>query len=142
VKEAVFLDTNVILDALLGRLPNDVAGLALLELVQNDDLSGYTSSSNIINIIYFLKKAGLSTVRVGEVIAALIGYIQVVSPSANTISQALQAGFSDLEDAIQYFTALRSHQQINFFVTNNTKDFKLASPDLPVLTAIEFMARR
>lgn len=142
MKEAVFLDTNVILDALLGRLPNDVAGLALLELVQNDDLSGYTSSSNIINIIYFLKKAGLSTKKVSEVIAELIGYIQVVSPSGHTISQALQAGFSDLEDAIQYFTALRSHQPINCFVTNNTKDFKLATPELPVLTAIEFMARR
>ena len=47
------------------------------------------------------------------------------------IKRALQSGFKDFEDAIQYQTAL-SNPEISVVVTRNIKDYKQA--ELPVMT--------
>ncbi|MBD0375898.1 MAG: hypothetical protein ICV51_09745 [Flavisolibacter sp.] len=45
------------------------------------------------------------------------------------------AGFTDFEDAIQYYSALESGQEV--IITRNVKDFKTAQ--LPVMSATEFL---
>ncbi|MCK4992012.1 MAG: hypothetical protein KAS29_16045 [Bacteroidales bacterium] len=54
-----------------------------------------------------------------------------------TISKrALQSGFKDFEDAIQYHVAL-SNPEIGVIVTRNIKDYKEA--ELPVMTPETFL---
>ncbi len=53
---------------------------------------------------------------------------------------ALHAGFLDLEDAVQYHTALQI-KGIDYFITSNIKDYKKASAQLPVITPKQFIKR-
>ena len=52
--------------------------------------------------------------------------------------RAYNSNFTDVEDAIQYFTALE-HEKIDYFITRNTKDFRMAEPHLPVLSPSQFL---
>ncbi len=52
------------------------------------------------------------------------------------IEKGLNSNFSDFEDAIQYFSALKAN--CNIIVTRNIKDFKESK--LPVMTPDEFLA--
>ncbi len=52
----VFIDSDILLDALLNRNLYNKAAIALLELVHNKKFEGYTSSVAIVNIHYFLNK--------------------------------------------------------------------------------------
>jgi hypothetical protein len=44
----------------------------------------------------------------------------------------------DVEDAIQYFTALEN-EEIDYFITRNIKDFRPSDIHLPVLTPSQFL---
>ncbi|MCD4709760.1 MAG: PIN domain-containing protein, partial [Bacteroidales bacterium] len=52
------------------------------------------------------------------------------------VKSALQSGFKDFEDAIQYHAAL-SDPDIDVIVTRNIKDYKKA--ELPVMTPGTFL---
>jgi predicted nucleic acid-binding protein len=54
------------------------------------------------------------------------------------IDKALTSGFSDFEDALQYFCALQSN--CNILLTRNEKDFKIAK--IPVLSPFEYLKGR
>lgn len=47
--------------------------------------------------------------------------------------------WSDIEDAIQYYTAL--HHNLDFFISSDKKLKKSAIPQLPVLSSIEILNR-
>ena len=52
------------------------------------------------------------------------------------IEKGLNSNFSDFEDAVQYFSALKANCKI--IVTRNTRDFKESR--LPIMTPEEFLA--
>jgi hypothetical protein len=53
------------------------------------------------------------------------------------IELALASNFDDLEDGLQYFTAL--NHRADFIITRNKKDFK--NSEIPVMNAGEFLKR-
>ncbi len=53
------------------------------------------------------------------------------------LDRMLHCDFKDLEDAIQYYSALAAGAEI--IITRNTKDFSTA--DIPVLTPSEFLGK-
>ncbi len=63
---------------------------------------------------------------------------EVASLDEEIIEKALNSNFSDFEDAVQYFSALKSNCKI--IITRNAKDFKESS--LPIMTAEEFLIMR
>jgi hypothetical protein len=65
-------------------------------------------------------------------------YIQFAETSKSSFSQALNTGFTDLEDAVQYCTALQI-KGVDYFLTSNTRDYRKASAQLPVITATQFI---
>jgi len=135
--QQVFLDTNVFLDAILQR--NDAARCdEILSLAQRREISIKTSSSILVTVIYFLQKAQLDAATIIAVIDKLLKVVSLQSPFEKTFSNALHAGFPDLEDAVQYFTASQV-DDMDYFITSNTKDFKKATAQLPVLTPAAFI---
>jgi hypothetical protein len=54
------------------------------------------------------------------------------------VKQAYQSKFSDIEDAIQYYTATKN-EIIDFFITRNIKDFKSGENIIPVVTPAQFL---
>jgi len=134
----LFADSNVFLDAFLQRTPNDSDCKSLIKLAENVTIKIYTSSSCLLNVMYFLEKSGFDNADIIETIKALLTFISLISPTENTFHLAFSAGFTDLEDAVQYYTALQI-KGIEYFITSNIKDFKKSSAQLPVLTAKQFL---
>ncbi|MBK9330452.1 MAG: hypothetical protein IPM95_14395 [Sphingobacteriales bacterium] len=72
---------------------------------------------------------------VKERLVELSGLIQIVNTTHDSAIKALNADFSDFEDAMQYYTALEN--KCAFLITRNTKDFKKAK-NIRVLTSSQF----
>jgi hypothetical protein len=68
----------------------------------------------------------------------ILAYSILINPDNLPFQKALSAGFSDHEDAVQYYTALTA-SGIDYFITSNIKDFKKASSQLPVVPSKQFM---
>lgn len=136
----IFIDTNVYLDVLMHRGTQWQEAESLLLLAEQKRFLAYTSTSNLLNLVYVL---GTEKVPKPEIIRhclTILKFSTLVSPDNLTFEMALSASFSDLEDAVQYFTALKI-PGIDFFITSNTKDFKKAVVALPVISPKEFMQR-
>lgn len=89
-------------------------------------------------MIYFLKKSGIPEKIISETITDLLSFLYLRSADKQDFLAALDLGFSDLEDAIQYQTAFQI-TGINYFITSNIKDFKNAPKTLQVLSPKQFL---
>lgn len=137
---SAFVDSNILLDGFLSRTDAFSECQEILRLSENGELQLFTSSSCLLNVMYFLKKVGLSNAEVVATADNLLKFISLISPDEKTFSIALYAGFTDLEDAVQYYTALEV-RNIDYFITSNTRDYKKATPQLPVLSPKQFMGQ-
>lgn len=136
--ETVFLDTNVYLDYLLKRSGEKEAE-ELLTLSTTHKIQVFTSSTCLLQVIYFLKREGYILNEIKVHIESILVFTHLADASTNTFTSALSSGFSDLEDAVQYHTALRV-KGIDYFITSNTKDYKKATVQLPVVSPKQFLS--
>lgn len=134
----IFIDTNVFLDAILERTAESKDAELIMKMAELKQVEIYTSANNLVNTIYSLRKQKLTSSQIINIIDLTLTYTQLSHTSNGTFREALRAGFSDLEDAVQYFTAL-SAGNIDYFITSNTKDYKKALAELPVLTPKQFV---
>ncbi|MDP3149052.1 MAG: PIN domain-containing protein [Ignavibacteria bacterium] len=86
------------------------------------------------NLHYLLKKqtSNLSALKSLRKLKALINILPI---DERVIEQSLNSEFNDIEDAIQYFTAVNNG--IALIITRNKTDYKRSKID--VLTAEEFL---
>ena len=89
--------------------------------------------------MYFLKKAKVDYAVIIEITESLLKTLSLISCTEKIFLDAINSGFPDLEDAVQYYTALQI-KGIDYFITSNTRDYKKASLQLPVITPGKFMA--
>lgn len=136
----VFVDTNVFLNAYLERTEDWKDSEMILQSAAVEQITLYTSAINIVNIIYVLGKQKLNNTEIIDTIDLTLTYSQLVNTSNAAFRQALRAGFTDLEDAVQYYTALEI-KGIDYFITCNTKDYKKATVQLPVVTPKQFLSK-
>ena len=136
----IFVDTNVFLDAYLQRTENWKDSEAILQLAAAEQITLFTSAINIVNVIYVLGKQKLNSNEIIDTIDLTLTYNQLANTSNSAFRQAIRAGFTDLEDAVQYYTALEV-KGIDYFITSNIRDYKKATIQLPVLTPKEFLSK-
>jgi predicted nucleic acid-binding protein len=132
----VFLDTDVAFDIISKREPHYEVAIQLLELTAKDQIALQIAESSIANLIYLsfdIYKLADATSRLSDFIAAC----SVKSGGKPVMMEALASKFKDKEDALQYFTAL--HSGADYFLTRNTKDYKITSKLLPVSHPSEFL---
>lgn len=134
----VFLDANVFLDFWLSRPAGFNDAESILIAAERKQLVVYTSPSLLLTVMYFLKKEGVARQAITGITDKMLLLVTFVSPTEKTFRQGLFAGFTDLEDGVQYHTALQV-SNLDCFITNNKKDFKTATQMLPVLTPKEFL---
>ncbi len=139
MKFTVSADANVFLDGLLQRGDMGLDSLEIIELAENNKLVLYISSSNLMNVIYFLKKGDKTNSEIILAVKNLLSFTTIISPNNSIVINALDADFNDIEDGIQYYTALQI-KDMDYFITSNVKDFKKATVQLPVITPKQFLA--
>lgn len=133
----VFLDSNVFLDALLQRNEFEEAE-AILRLKEKATLEITTTAACLLNVIYFIQKAGIPHKSVVQIMAELLETVSLVATHKDIFYKAIHSEFSDIEDSVQYFSAL-TVEGIDYVITANIRDFKKASPQLPVVTPKQFL---
>jgi predicted nucleic acid-binding protein len=129
----VFLDSDIVLDALLRRVPFYLPAINLMDLAHNNRINVYTSSVAFVNVNYFLNKAKIDN-RI-DVLIQLRSIVDIINIDAIIVDQALSSIFTDFEDAVQYYAAVSA--KVDFIITRNTKDY--THSDIPVLTAEQFL---
>ena len=104
-----FIDTNVILDALLHRVDHDPSSAGkLLEAGEQRHVRLLTTSVSIANVLYQYQrnrtsKKGLGLIRARGVRSDLLACVDVVPMDASHFQQGLASTFGDIEDGAQYF---------------------------------------
>ena len=135
----LFLDTNIFLDVFLQRTPDWENAEMILQLAAKKRIDVFSSANNLVNVIYALRKQKLTQAQIIELMQLTLTYVQLADTTNRSFNEALNAGFPDLEDAVQYFTALQI-KGIDYFISSDLKDYKKASAQLPVITAEKFIA--
>lgn len=126
----LFLDTDVIIDYLTDRKPFSDEAEKLFALIEGGKIRGHASALCFSNLYYLLHQR-MSGKRSISLLKDLSDILNVVKVDSNAIQDALNSGFRDFEDAIQYYAAV-DYKKIDLIVTRNTKDYKHAS--LPFMT--------
>jgi len=130
----VFLDTNIFLDHFLQR---NESSSEVLKLCEVGKIYGCASSASFFTMAYLVEKH-FSKQEARSILSQYINFITILPTIKDDLSHAFSSGFTDLEDAFQYFTALH-HTGMDYFLTHNIKDFKAATSSLPVITPEEFL---
>lgn len=129
----VFLDSNVILDAILER-PGALDARQLLQFGVEGQVKICTSVLSFANIAYILRKY-LQGEKTLEVLSALFDSISILFMGDQQVYRALKLEGPDFEDCLQMACATASGCDI--IITNNRRHFK-GSP-LPVYAPKEFI---
>lgn len=137
----LFLDTNVVLDWLLDRTDTFAdEATSLLLAAEENRITLYVSAGSVYTVAYVLHRAGKRGQKLRDALVSFLNLVQVAGADKNTFLTASQLmTITDLEDGFQYQTAL-GNPAIEYFVTGNIKDFRLADQQrLPVVTPAEMV---
>ena len=128
--DKVLIDTDVLLDFFFDRKPFSRYATEVLNLCEENKLSGYTTPVIISNVYYLLRKTAKHDIIV-ERIKQLLHIIEIINMNKNAVLNALNSEFKDFEDALQNFSAIENGK-IKIILTRNIKDFKKS--ELAILT--------
>lgn len=131
----VFLDTNILLDVLLGREPFVAEAADLWALCERETVDGFVSAISHNNCHYLLTRLD-SKPTADRAVRLLLDTFKTVPLEERLVRKALDAGFTDFEDAIQYYSAI--HAKADCFLTRNLKDFPKGAA-IPIMTPGEFL---
>ncbi|MCF6308602.1 MAG: PIN domain-containing protein [Flavobacteriaceae bacterium] len=120
--DKVLIDTDVLLDFFFDRKPFSKFSTEILNLCEENKLSGFTTPVIISNVYYLLRKTAKHDIII-EKIKQLLNIIEVIKMDKNAVINALNSNFKDFEDALQNFSAI-DNGNVSIILTRNIKDFK------------------
>jgi predicted nucleic acid-binding protein len=134
MKQKVFLDTDVILDVVFGRMPHFYHSQAVLTLIEKNCITGFTSSLILANCFYIISNnKNKETAR--QTVSKLRSLLIVLPFTDKEIGESLNSDIKDFEDGVQYFIAINSG--LDIILTRNLSDFK--NVDINVFTPKDFL---
>jgi predicted nucleic acid-binding protein len=131
----IFLDANILLDFTLKRTEYENAR-KLIEWAVKGRVQAYITPSIVHIAGYWLTKA-YGPGKAKELLLTLLADIQVIDIGHEITINALLSKIVDIEDALQYYTAL--HHKLDYFITRDKGLRKAAIPGLPVFSPEEFL---
>jgi predicted nucleic acid-binding protein len=131
----IFFDANLLLDLTLKRDHYREAE-AIFDLVISDRVRAFTTSSVIHITGHYLTKFYGSD-KAKTLLLAILANVNIIDISHEIAVIALSSKFSDIEDSLQYYTAI--HHKLHCFISRDKKLQKDSLPILPVFTPREFL---
>lgn len=124
----VLIDTNVLLDFLCKREPfvKEAENIFLMGMKQRVHI--YICGLSFINAIYTTHKYGIPQSACVSSLKGLLTFCDVADINRKIISDTLDSGWKDIEDALQYKSGVSSG--IDCIVTRDKKGF--VDADIPV----------
>jgi len=130
----ILLDTNIVLDLLMDRMPFADAAAELFSKVEDGSATGYLCGTTITTVYYLAAKV-VGTPQAQEELKKLLSLFEVAPVNRPVLQSALAVGFADFEDAVIHEAA--RHVGAEAIVTRNQKDFKKSK--IPVYSAEEMV---
>ncbi len=134
----VLIDTDVILDFFFDRKPFSEDAAKILTLCESKNVHGYVTPVSCSNIYYLLRRTAPHG-KVLEKIKQLLMITDVLQMDRNVVIHALNSGFSDFEDGLQYAAAV-DNGGVSAIITRNVSDYKKSK--IPVMTPDSFVRSR
>ncbi|WP_353722576.1 PIN domain-containing protein [Dyadobacter sp. 676] len=125
---SAFLDANIILDFLLKRKDYENARKVMV-LVLEKKIKAFISPSILHIVSYWLTKA-YGSAKSKDLLLLLLSDVRIIDAGHDVVNLALTSQIDDIEDALQYYTAI--HHKIDFFLSRDKKLKKDALTLLPV----------
>lgn len=130
----VVFDTNVILDAAMGR-PGSEDAQGLIQMVVNEEITGLVTANTITDIHYIVKKrCGESVAR--EAVQNTLYVFDVTPVDGEACSIALNEPMADYEDAVLAVCAAR--EEADYIVTRDQAFLTAPSP-VPAMTPTDLL---
>jgi predicted nucleic acid-binding protein len=123
----VLFDTNVLLDAVLARVPFVENAAYLLESVELGKIQGFISATTVTDIHYLVNRHTKSAEIAIATISKLLILMEICSVDRDVIQQAVDLELSDFEDAVQVAAAMGDG--LDAIVTRDVEGF-VGSPIL------------
>jgi predicted nucleic acid-binding protein len=131
----IFLDANVLLDHCLQR-ENYKYSKIIFNKIESGQIRAYINGS-IIHILSYILSKVYGSEKTKIILEALIVDLNIVDLPKEIIIQALHSNIEDLEDALQFFSAL--HYKMDYLITNDNDFIKLSSSSLPIYSTAEYI---
>ena len=131
----VLIDTNVVLDFVLNRMPFADSAATLFQHIERQTFSAAVSASAITDIFYLLEKEKMDAITF---LKDFLLAVDVLGVDKAIIMCALYSGWTDFEDAVQAQVAIENN--IDAVITRNTKDYSKLK-EIQVLTPTEFLQK-
>ncbi|HMI03078.1 MAG TPA: PIN domain-containing protein [Pedobacter sp.] len=131
----IFLDANILLDFLLKR-DNYKDAKQIMILVVEGKVIAYITPAIVHIVGYWLTKA-YGSEKAKRLLLSLVTDVRVIDSSHELTLLALNSKIEDIEDALQYYTAI--HNQLDYFLSGDKKFQKAAIPTLPVVASAYFL---
>ncbi len=107
---SVFLDANIILDFLLKRKDYEDARKVMVLMLEKK-VKAVISPSILHIVSYWLTKA-YGSAKSKDLLLLLLSDVVIIDANREVVNLALTSQIDDIEDALQYYTAL--HHKIDF----------------------------
>ena len=130
----IFVDSDIVLDVLCKRDPFYEYAAKVFSLADMKKLTVYTTSLVVANVYHILRKA-IGIEKSKEALRKLRLLVKIISVEEREVDLALNSSFSDFEDALQYYTAVKHGMET--LLTRNIKDYK--ERDLIIQTPEQFI---
>lgn len=131
----ILLDTNIILDIALGRVPHLADSGDVFRKIDNESIYGFVTATTITDIYYVAKREKGHQTTI-DFISNLIEIVDVIGIDREIVIASLVSDFTDFEDAIQSVSSRLNG--IDYIITRNQKDF--IKSDISAVSPKELLA--
>jgi len=135
---AIFIDANILIDILDTSAQNRQMSLRTLNAALLSGLPVFVSPTTFAICSYFAKKYYKAEPnKLPSLLKEFFEPFQFTTEDADVMHKVLRSSFTDLEDAVQYFSAKKTFPSVGIIITWNTHHFPPVP--LPVMSPHEFL---
>ncbi len=131
----VFLDVNIILDFALQRDGYEPSK-TVITWAEEGKIYGFVSPTVVQICSYWIAKA-YGVKKAKEIMTTLLAFTRIIDTPHEVVLTALHSSMNDIEDSLQYYTAL--HHGMTYVISQDKAFQKAALPSLQVVSPANFI---
>ena len=131
--KSVFVDTNVIIDVLLQNEGFWQDSMKVFRFAELGQIRAYVSASSMTDVFYVIRKK-LTVPVARDAIEKLLNLFLIVGVDGDDLRCALALPISDMEDALQAWSAVKV--KADALITRDTNGF--SNIEIPLITPVQF----
>ncbi len=134
----MLIDTNVILDDILERVPKAEGARKISQLVTDGLVNGYLTANCLTDIFYVVSKVRNEVIARKTIKNLLLSFI-VISVDGEDCQKAIDLPMWDFEDAL--VVACADKASLNYILTNDNDFLNSSCLSVPAISPADFLLK-